>query len=98
MRIDADPGIHLTLLKRVETFRMLQVHDLEVVDGQLVLVKRADEGEIGRGALGHRNGLALEIGDGLDRRVRAHLNDGGTAPARHIDHLQRHAVGAGEKG
>ena len=63
-----------------------------------MLSKRADKGEIGSRALGDGNGLALEIGHRLYRRIRTHLNDGRTAPACYIDDFQRHAIGAGKKG
>ena len=48
---------------------MLQQHQLHVLLGQLALGERTHEEDVRVGAARHRDALALEVGDGLDRAV-----------------------------
>ena len=93
-------GVHLAALERRRHGGKGQVVDLDRLVGQPALLQDLDEGVLGHGALVDRHGLALELGDLLDRGPRRHHHrEGRRAPGHsllHPDHLDRVPRGLGE--
>eukprot|EP01022_Parablepharisma_sp_SALTPOND_P036530 TRINITY_DN997_c0_g1_i1.p2 TRINITY_DN997_c0_g1~~TRINITY_DN997_c0_g1_i1.p2 ORF type:complete len:956 (+),score=359.07 TRINITY_DN997_c0_g1_i1:4487-7354(+) len=98
MRVEAGPGRHAALLQRGATIGVLQVDDLHVALPESVLMQCAQQEQVGIGPLGGGNLLALELGDGLDRRILGHGQRGPFGTRIDVDRLDRIAIGACQQG
>ena len=98
MRVEPGPGIDLAPLQRDSPIGVLQVDDLDVGLGEPGFIQRAQQEEVGIGALGGRDLLPLQVGDRGDGRVG---RDDQRRPLRlgvDVDGLDRRAIGARQEG
>ena len=96
-RIEAGPGIDVAADQRGLAVGVLQQHRRDVLFGQAGIEQRAHQEDVRIGAAGHRDALALEVGDGGDLGILGRDQRGPFRARIDIDRLDRIAVDLGDQ-
>ena len=96
-RIETGPGIDVAADQRGLAVGVLQQHRRDVLFGQARAEQRAHQEDVRIGAAGHRDALALEVGDRCDLGILGRHQRGPFGTRIDIDRLDRVAVDLGDQ-